>query len=76
MRGPRELRNFRDGRVLQELHAESPDQSFGTHVCSAGDVDGDGYADTIVGSPGKEGAPWGGCDGSTGAVRPGAGHRR
>jgi hypothetical protein len=31
------------------------DESFGSHASGAGDVDGDGYADVIVGSPGKDG---------------------
>ena len=45
----------RDGRVLQEFHPVAPDEKFGNHAAGAGDVDGDGYADVIVGSPGKDG---------------------
>ncbi|HKF42036.1 MAG TPA: FG-GAP-like repeat-containing protein, partial [Thermoanaerobaculia bacterium] len=43
----------RDGRVLLTLTAESKDDNFGRHVSSAGDVDGDGYADVFVGAPGN-----------------------
>ncbi|HUI59361.1 MAG TPA: FG-GAP-like repeat-containing protein [Steroidobacteraceae bacterium] len=45
----------RDGRILQSFRAESRDESFGNHSSGAGDVDGDGCADVIVGSPGKDG---------------------
>ena len=41
----------RDGRVLLTLTAENAADSFGRHVSTAGDVDGDGYADVIVGAP-------------------------
>ena len=45
----------RDGHVLHEFHAVTPDETFGSHTSGVGDVDGDGYADVIVGSPGKDG---------------------
>ncbi|MBS0577949.1 MAG: FG-GAP repeat protein [Proteobacteria bacterium] len=45
----------RDGHVLHEFRAPRPDETFGNHAAGAGDVDGDGHADIIVGSPGKDG---------------------
>jgi hypothetical protein len=45
----------RDGRVLQSFKSSHADESFGNHISGAGDVDHDGYADVIVGAPGKEG---------------------
>ncbi len=44
----------RDGRVLQTLTAEHKEDTFGRHVSTAGDVDGDGRADVIVGAPGND----------------------
>jgi hypothetical protein len=49
------LYSGRSGRVLQELHAPNPDEAFGSHASGAGDVDEDGHADVIIGSPGKDG---------------------
>ena len=41
----------KDGRVLLTLDAESKDDTFGRHCSFAGDVDGDGYDDVIIGAP-------------------------
>ena len=54
-RGIARVYSGRDGRVLHEFRSPSVDEMFGNHVSGAGDVDGDGYADVIVGSPGREG---------------------
>jgi len=42
----------RDGRVLHTLKADAVGDEFGRHVSTAGDVDGDGYADVFIGAPG------------------------
>ncbi|MBS0419855.1 MAG: FG-GAP repeat protein [Proteobacteria bacterium] len=45
----------RDGRILHSFRAPRKDELFGNHVAGAGDFDGDGFADIIIGSPGKPG---------------------
>ena len=45
----------RDGRVLQSFKSPNAGEAFGNHVSTAGDVNHDGYAAVIIGSPGKEG---------------------
>ncbi len=45
----------RDGRVLQRFISANAAESFGSHISGAGDVNRDGFADVIVGAPGKEG---------------------
>ncbi|RKY22264.1 MAG: hypothetical protein DRQ55_01660 [Planctomycetota bacterium] len=61
---PIELRSGRDGALLHVLRSESADQGYGWSVADAGDVDGDGFDDVIVGAPGDDvagrdaGAAW------------------
>ncbi len=47
------LYSGRDGSTLRTLHGESRGDHFGEHVASVGDIDGDGYADVIIGAPGN-----------------------
>jgi hypothetical protein len=44
------VRSGRDGRPLLELTGETAGEGFGTSPSIAGDVDGDGHADLIVGA--------------------------
>ena len=53
-RGVARIYSGRDGRVLHEFHAPRGDESFGSHATGVGDQDGDGCADVMVGSPGKD----------------------
>lgn len=43
----------RDGRILQSLKSNRRDELFGNHISGIGDIDGDGYADLIIGAPDK-----------------------
>ncbi|GAA0650715.1 beta strand repeat-containing protein [Brevundimonas lenta] len=43
-----------DGALLHTFNGSVPAEMFGTSVASAGDVDGDGQADLIVGAPGDD----------------------
>ncbi len=53
--GVAHLYSGRDGRVLMDFKARRSDEVFGNHVSGVGDINGDGYADVIIGAPGKEG---------------------
>src|SRR5207253_1997801 len=56
--GPGHSRAFvysgKDGKILLSLRGEKEDDQFGTHAAGVGDVDGDGFADVIVGAPGND----------------------
>jgi hypothetical protein len=43
----------RDGRILQSFNSKRKDELFGNHISGIGDIDGDGYADLIIGAPDK-----------------------
>lgn len=41
------------GKTLMRLHGHHPGDQFGAAVASAGDVNGDGHADLLIGAPGS-----------------------
>ena len=43
----------KDGKTLLTLGAGDPNENFGRHASGAGDINGDGYADVIIGAPGN-----------------------
>jgi len=46
----------KDGKVILTLGAGDPSEAFGRHVSGAGDINGDGYSDVIIGAPGNNSA--------------------
>jgi hypothetical protein len=44
----------KDGKLLVTMTAEDRGDSFGRHVSGTGDINGDGYADVIVGAPNND----------------------
>jgi len=43
----------KDGKILLTLGAGDSNENFGRHASGAGDINGDGYADVIIGAPGN-----------------------
>lgn len=46
----------KDGKILLTLGAGDPNEGFGRHTSRAGDVNGDGYGDVLIGAPGNNAA--------------------
>jgi hypothetical protein len=53
-KGVAHIYSGRDGRVLHTFTSNNAAEVFGNHVSGVGDFNGDGCADVIVGSPGKD----------------------
>jgi hypothetical protein len=53
-RGRVSVHSGKDGSLLRSLEGEAAGDAFGRKVSGAGDVDGDGYADLLIGADGAD----------------------